>query len=411
MICTIYSNTISYDTISNVIKKHIPKSHITYSGQDGFQIINVEVKKGIFSSSDKFKISYRQRTEPNTDFNSQQNCALSNNLQGLYGFVSKIPARNIKSQQLFLLKIKTLNCEFSIIPEKGELNILKNIISELAKTLDAILFVQPNSIISKSSVGQHFLNKDLALVLDQIGASQVDNFGPEIEAKYQALESQYQHYLEQIPKEQKNRKLANEKTIHAFGIKVNKYLPPIQNETGTTLRTTSEVKTRVLILAIINGFALNQITKEQTINFLIANDLLESITPKEKDLLDHPTEDKKSNETWKCEGIWVLLWALNIQESLGDFATLCDLGNIPRDKYPIHNPKGFLEADFLLRSKKEILDQSDLYYRLDWANVDLRLKGLQSPNLNQGLVYERHYALNWLINYMGQAWDDVSCDT
>jgi hypothetical protein len=27
------------------------------------------------------------------------------------------------------------------------------------------------------------------------------------------------------------------------------------------------------------------------------------------------------------------------------------------------------------------------------------------------VVYERHYALNWLTGYMDQDWDDISTDT
>jgi len=28
-----------------------------------------------------------------------------------------------------------------------------------------------------------------------------------------------------------------------------------------------------------------------------------------------------------------------------------------------------------------------------------------------GVIYERHYALNWMIRYGEQEWDDVSFDT
>ncbi|MDF1551166.1 MAG: DUF4272 domain-containing protein, partial [Bacteroidales bacterium] len=63
------------------------------------------------------------------------------------------------------------------------------------------------------------------------------------------------------------------------------------------------------------------------------------------------------------------------------------------------------------RSKSEILDANDLYYRLDWACVDARINNSNLSEVNQGVVFERHYALNWLINYMNQEWDDVSCDT
>jgi hypothetical protein len=60
----------------------------------------------------------------------------------------------------------------------------------------------------------------------------------------------------------------------------------------------------------------------------------------------------------------------------------------------------------------QILDQADLIYRYHWAVVDARVKGKQPPaGLDPGIVYERHYALNWLIRYSDQEWDDISTDT
>lgn len=65
-----------------------------------------------------------------------------------------------------------------------------------------------------------------------------------------------------------------------------------------------------------------------------------------------------------------------------------------------------------IRSKKEILDQADLILRLNWACVSARVKNETAPGgLNSSVVYERHYALNWLIKYMNQDWDSVSTDT
>ena len=65
-----------------------------------------------------------------------------------------------------------------------------------------------------------------------------------------------------------------------------------------------------------------------------------------------------------------------------------------------------------LRSKNEILDEADLIYRYHWSCVDAIMKGQYPPSdLSKGIVYERHYALNWLINYMDEEWDDITCDT
>jgi hypothetical protein len=65
-----------------------------------------------------------------------------------------------------------------------------------------------------------------------------------------------------------------------------------------------------------------------------------------------------------------------------------------------------------LRTMKEILDEADLIYRYHWAVTDARVKGRDAPaGLDGGVVYERHYTLNWLIRYGDQEWDDISTDT
>ncbi len=71
-----------------------------------------------------------------------------------------------------------------------------------------------------------------------------------------------------------------------------------------------------------------------------------------------------------------------------------------------------LLAGAKLRTATTILDEADLIYRIHWAVVDARLRRSPFPMaVEAGVVYERHYALNWLIGYQGQEWDDVSTDT
>ncbi len=108
------------------------------------------------------------------------------------------------------------------------------------------------------------------------------------------------------------------------------------------------------------------------------------------------------------------MWALNVVNDLGFPNELCDLNTIPFEKYPIgkdKDPNVFINSISESRIKSEILDANDLYYRFNWACVDARLNGLELNQLNTSIVYERQYALNWLVNYMDQEWDDISCDT
>lgn len=215
-------------------------------------------------------------------------------------------------------------------------------------------------------------------------------------------------------KEALKRKEKNEKFLEEKGIKINYSLPLIETEEETKLRSTKEIATRVSVLATTNMVAFSVMTGEEAISYLKKYDLWEAVTPDEKEFLFNPTDERKNQESWKCEDIWVLMWALKIVDDLGTPNKLCDLNDIPFEKYPIgkdKDPNEFINSVKDLRSKSEILDANDLYYRLDWACVDARINGEEVIEMISGLVYERHYALNWLINYGNQEWDDVSTDT
>ena len=54
---------------------------------------------------------------------------------------------------------------------------------------------------------------------------------------------------------------------------------------------------------------------------------------------------------------------------------------------------------------------SDLLYRMHWATRQAGLDGKETPaNLSDSIIYERHYAINW-ITYYEENWDDVTTDT
>ncbi len=72
---------------------------------------------------------------------------------------------------------------------------------------------------------------------------------------------------------------------------------------------------------------------------------------------------------------------------------------------------GFLK-NASLRAQGEILDAADLVCRYHWAIVNARVNDREPPSgLDSSVVIERHHALNWLMGYMNQEWDDVSTDT
>ena len=115
--------------------------------------------------------------------------------------------------------------------------------------------------------------------------------------------------------------------------------------------------------------------------------LFDSLTPNEKSFLGNPTDKLKTKETWKCEGIWILMWALNVVDELAFPNALCNLNGLGAD-YPIskEDPNHFINRDFKSRSKSEILDMADLYYRYDWACVDARINGRELNELNMSCL-------------------------
>lgn len=219
----------------------------------------------------------------------------------------------------------------------------------------------------------------------------------------------------EINETQMLRKSKSEKFLVLNKIKVNSNLPYIENEEQTNLRPPKEVAQRVSVLAAVNHVAFGNFSGEEITNYLKRYNLWEFTTENEKLFLKNPTEETKNNESWKVEGIWTLLWSLNAVDDLELPDKLADLNKVSTEQYPFlgldEDPNKFISKMTKLRSKADILDASDLYYRIDWACVDARVNGKVMEVVNSSVVYERHYALNWLVNYMDQEWDDITCDT
>ncbi len=206
----------------------------------------------------------------------------------------------------------------------------------------------------------------------------------------------------------KNRSVAILEAEHVPSID---HLPLIETEAESTRRTTEQVALRAMALCIVavKGEGLEQ----QIIDELVEDfGLASAFTPKEREFINNanPTQHDRIQFAWRYECYWVMLWALGFIDELERPDKICDvelavsiLRNEGRDGFVRHSK---------LRSQSEILDAADLIYRYHWAVVDARVNNRDIPaGLDSGIVMERHYALNWLIGYMDQEWDDVSTDT
>jgi len=207
------------------------------------------------------------------------------------------------------------------------------------------------------------------------------------------------------------RRARSEAVLREDGVPINQYLPVIETEDDAKRRSKAEISQRALCVLLV---ALKGEGLEQPIVERIAQDfkLRDSLTPKERVFIAAKTSSQNDRVqfSWKYEAAWVLLWALGYVNVLDRPTKICDVQFAVKTMRD-HGPSGF-EAGAKLRSLRDILDQADLIYRYHWAVVDARIKGRPAPaKLEAGVVLERHYALNWLIGYMDQEWDDISTDT
>jgi len=114
--------------------------------------------------------------------------------------------------------------------------------------------------------------------------------------------------------------------------------------------------------------------------------------------------------TWRYEALWTLLWALGHIERIGPTGIQCNAKHAVKllNETPLEKFLGQAQ----LRPAPEILDELDFYYRAHWHAVNAQQAGRPPhPDLDPDILYERHYALNWLTHYMFQEWDDVRTDT
>ena len=209
----------------------------------------------------------------------------------------------------------------------------------------------------------------------------------------------------------KERKAQTEKYLKSLAIPFIDHLPAIEEESDAKIRTPQEIAKRILVLIYLNYIAEEPDDKEIVVDFLKQQGLWNSISNDEIELFKNElTDQDKINISWRSEAIWILLWAINKVEKLElpiEQVEISKLLSLVPDFMADTNE--FVETA-TLRPVSEILDISDLTYRLHWATRQADLDKLEKPRINESIVEERHYAINW-VTYYDENWDDITTDT
>ncbi len=211
--------------------------------------------------------------------------------------------------------------------------------------------------------------------------------------------------------EMEKRKAKSIAVLKKHNVPYIEHLPCIESKKETTLRTKEEVSERAICLSLVAAFAegleksvVLQTAKEFAVENAFSAEESSFFEMKEIDDLT------RAKFLWRYESLWVMLWALSYVESLSFPTGICDVPFAV--KTIVERGREKFLSDAKLRSKAEILDEADLIYRLHWATTEARIHGEQMPaNLDNDTIFERHYALNWLIGFGGDNWDDVETNT
>jgi hypothetical protein len=209
-----------------------------------------------------------------------------------------------------------------------------------------------------------------------------------------------------------NRKERTESYLKSLKVPINPHLPNVESESEVKLRTPQQVAKRAIVLYAVSAVGHGADNK-RAVAWLKNEGLWESVSPKEKGLFESSNlqDQEKIDATWRAESLWTLLWALKKTDQLELPKEGVDLRLI-QDIMPAPDTscESFI-AQATLRSPADILDALDLIYRIHWAVVEERLHNREPPGgFHESLVYERHYALNWLVRY-AEKWDDITTDT
>ncbi len=211
------------------------------------------------------------------------------------------------------------------------------------------------------------------------------------------------------------RKARSDELLASRKVAVPATLPPLVSEPELRLRTAEDVLRRMLALFVVairaeslaggRAIAVGDLQKRFPPAFAGLTDAERAFLANET-----PTEQETTQFLWRYEAILVLQWALGLQETLPFADAICDVAAISRTV--IDRGTEGLRKQLAMRPAPQVLDALDLHYRLHWATRQAILKKTAAPAaLHDGVLQERHHALNWLVQFEDRDWDEVDTPT
>jgi hypothetical protein len=195
------------------------------------------------------------------------------------------------------------------------------------------------------------------------------------------------------------------------------------------IRSAGEAARRCIVLYAVLAAGHGE-PRVELVSWLRREGLWDAVSPKESEFLlaETPTQRQRVDATWRAEALFPLLWSLGLISELPSPQQLGDVQLIRSVLPPLLGSVSKFISAANLRGDSEIHDANEKTYKIHWRIRDARVRDQPAApgrlpripvadgeppakSYHAGVVQERHYALNWLIGYCGQPWDDITTDT
>lgn len=176
-------------------------------------------------------------------------------------------------------------------------------------------------------------------------------------------------------------------------------------------RSAVEIAKRAIGLHCVIA-ASHDVSKADLCEWLKSEGLYKELSARERRFLETQESAPReiSQAAWRVEAQVALLWAIQKISDLDPLTATCKTARLV-DALP---PLFAATADFIesatLRQEAEIEAQYEFIYDTHCEVRTAQNTGVPT-NVNLRVVQERHYAMNWITGYCGQAWDEITTDT
>ena len=214
------------------------------------------------------------------------------------------------------------------------------------------------------------------------------------------------------------RKEASELELHKRGIRINVQLHVIESDEEVELRTPEELMQRMLAMWAVTGIATGGDPARYRL-YLETHGLMTCLSVQERAFVyaqessEKQAEELSTQFSQRQESLYFLAWAAGLTDKLAVPTQAANLKQVLKLFPQAMEAPERLQAALKPRRKGQLLDWSDLLYRLHWAVRHAHITGRDAPgNLNADAVREWHQAANWLCQYEDENdWDKVSTET